>query len=211
MLWRGQSRGRSEERRKTEDRRRKFMPANSPFETRRVRRSQRGQGDVKKPCALCESFVTLRGITNNPINQSTNQKMEKALIYEIIGTAILIIMGGGVVANSILKKSKAEGAGWVNITFGWGLGVFIAVIVAGPHSGAHINPAVTIGLATAGLFSLGQCARIHHCTGHRCISGGMHCIPGFQNPFRCHRQSRWETGGVFYHAGHPPQVLQHGF
>ena len=78
--------------------------------------------------------------------------MEKVLIYEIIGTAILIIMGGGVVANSIMKKSKAEGAGWVNITFGWGLGVFIAVIVAGPHSGAHINPAVTIGLATAGLF-----------------------------------------------------------
>lgn len=78
--------------------------------------------------------------------------MEKAIIYEIIGTAILIIMGGGVVANSILKKSKAEGAGWVNITFGWGLGVFIAVIVAGPHSGAHINPAVTLGLASAGLF-----------------------------------------------------------
>ncbi len=78
--------------------------------------------------------------------------MEKAIIYEIIGTAILIIMGGGVVANSILKKSKAEGAGWVNITFGWGLGVFLAVIVAGPHSGAHINPAVTLGLATAGMF-----------------------------------------------------------
>jgi glycerol uptake facilitator protein len=78
--------------------------------------------------------------------------MEKALIFEVIGTAILILMGGGVVANSILKKSKAEGAGWVNITMGWGLGVFIAVIVAGPHSGAHINPAVTIGLATAGLF-----------------------------------------------------------
>lgn len=78
--------------------------------------------------------------------------MENALIFEVIGTAILILMGGGVVANSILKKSKAEGAGWVNITLGWGLGVFIAVIVAGPHSGAHINPAVTIGLATAGLF-----------------------------------------------------------
>ncbi len=78
--------------------------------------------------------------------------MDNAFIFEVIGTAILIIMGGGVVANSILKKSKAEGAGWVNITFGWGIGVFIAVIVAGPHSGAHINPAVTIGLATAGLF-----------------------------------------------------------
>jgi glycerol uptake facilitator protein len=78
--------------------------------------------------------------------------MENALIFEIIGTAILILMGGGVVANSILKKSKAEGTGWVNIAFGWGLGVFIAVIVAGPHSGAHINPAVTVGLASAGFF-----------------------------------------------------------
>jgi glycerol uptake facilitator protein len=78
--------------------------------------------------------------------------MGNAIVYEIIGTAILIIMGGGVVANSVLKKSKAEGAGWVNITFGWGLGVFIAVIVAGDHSGAHINPAVSIGLATIGLF-----------------------------------------------------------
>ena len=78
--------------------------------------------------------------------------MDNVLIYEVIGTAILIIMGGGVVANSNLKKSKAEGAGWVNITFGWGLGVFIAVIVAGEHSGAHINPAVTVGLAATGLF-----------------------------------------------------------
>jgi len=78
--------------------------------------------------------------------------MDKALIYEVIATAILIIMGGGVVANSNLKKSKAEGAGWVNITFGWGLGVFIAVVVAGDQSGAHINPAVSIGLAAAGLF-----------------------------------------------------------
>jgi glycerol uptake facilitator protein len=78
--------------------------------------------------------------------------MNQAILYEVIGTAILILMGGGVVANTILDKTKSHGAGWVNIVFGWGLGVFIAVIVAGPYSGAHINPAVTIGLATAGLF-----------------------------------------------------------
>ena len=78
--------------------------------------------------------------------------MEKALIYEVIGTAILILLGGGVVANTILTKTKSNGAGWVNIAFGWGFAVFAGVIVAGPHSGAHLNPAVTIGLAVAGMF-----------------------------------------------------------
>jgi glycerol uptake facilitator protein len=78
--------------------------------------------------------------------------MDKMLIYEYIGTAILILMGGGVVANSVLKGSKAQGAGWVNIAFGWGFGVFLGVVIAGPHSGAHINPAVTLGFATAGFF-----------------------------------------------------------
>lgn len=82
--------------------------------------------------------------------------MNTELIYEFIGTAILILMGGGVVANSILKDTKANGAGWVNITFGWGFGVFLAVIVAGPYSGAHINPAVSIGLAATGMFPWAQ-------------------------------------------------------
>jgi glycerol uptake facilitator protein len=77
--------------------------------------------------------------------------MASVYLYEFIGTAILVLMGDGVVANSILKGTKSHGAGWVTITFGWGLGVFLAVIIAGPHSGAHINPAVTLGLAFAGL------------------------------------------------------------
>ncbi len=72
-------------------------------------------------------------------------------LYEFIGTAVLVLMGDGVVANTILKGTKSHGGGWVVITFGWGLGVFLAVIIAGPHSGAHINPAVTFGFAFAGL------------------------------------------------------------
>lgn len=79
--------------------------------------------------------------------------MNSAYFYEFLGTFILILMGNGVVANSILKNTKSEGAGWLNITFGWGLAVFMGVTVAGPHSGAHLNPAVTIGVATAGLFN----------------------------------------------------------
>ncbi|WP_347862013.1 MIP/aquaporin family protein [Salimicrobium sp. PL1-032A] len=73
-------------------------------------------------------------------------------LAEIIGTMILIIFGGGVVAGVVLKESKAEGTGWVLITLAWGLGVAMAVYAVGSFSGAHINPAVTLGLATAGEF-----------------------------------------------------------
>lgn len=75
---------------------------------------------------------------------------------EFIGTMILILLGHGVVANVVLKKTKGEGSGWIVITFGWAMGVYAAVLFAGPISGAHINPAVTIGLAVAGLFEWGK-------------------------------------------------------
>lgn len=74
------------------------------------------------------------------------------LLAEYFGTFILILMGSGVCANSSLKDTFAHGADWVLISFGWGLGVYLGVIVAGPSSGAHLNPAVTIGLAVAGKF-----------------------------------------------------------
>lgn len=73
-------------------------------------------------------------------------------IAEFLGTMMLILMGVGVVANSSLPKSYGENAGWVVITFGWGFAVFLGVIIAGPYSGAHINPAVSVGLAVAGKF-----------------------------------------------------------
>lgn len=73
-------------------------------------------------------------------------------LAEIIGTMLIIIFGGGVVAGCVLKKSKSENGGWIVITFGWGLGVAIAVYAAGPFSGAHLNPAVTIALAYLGKF-----------------------------------------------------------
>lgn len=72
---------------------------------------------------------------------------------EFIGTAILIFFGDGVVANVLLSKSKAQNAGWIVITAGWGFGVAIAVYAFGSLSGAHINPAVTISLATIGKFA----------------------------------------------------------
>jgi len=74
-------------------------------------------------------------------------------IAEIIGTMLLILLGGGVVANAILNKTHGNNGGWIVITTGWALGVFIGVVVAGPYSGAHINPAVTLALALTGKFS----------------------------------------------------------
>ncbi|MBO6794148.1 MAG: aquaporin family protein [Balneolaceae bacterium] len=77
----------------------------------------------------------------------------EAYLGEILGTFLLILLGNGVVANVLLKDTKGNGAGWVVITLAWGFSVFVAVFVVAGISGAHINPAVTLGLALAGKFS----------------------------------------------------------
>ena len=69
---------------------------------------------------------------------------------EVIGTALLILLGNGVVAGVLLSQSKAENAGWIVITFGWGMAVMVAVFAVGQFSGAHLNPAITIGFAVIG-------------------------------------------------------------
>ena len=79
--------------------------------------------------------------------------MPQDLLFECIGTAILILLGDGVVANVILKGTKGHNGGWAVITIAWGLAVYIGAYVSGPYSGAHLNPALTIGLALAGKFS----------------------------------------------------------
>ena len=73
-------------------------------------------------------------------------------LAEFIGTAILIVFGDGVVANVLLKGTKGNGGGWIVVTFGWGMAVFVAVLCVGQYSGAHLNPAVTLGIAAAGKF-----------------------------------------------------------
>jgi len=79
--------------------------------------------------------------------------MSSILVAEILGTMFLILFGNGVVANVVLNGTKGNNSGWIVITTGWALAVFIGVVVAGPYSGAHLNPAVTVGLAVAGKLS----------------------------------------------------------
>lgn len=70
-------------------------------------------------------------------------------VAELIGTAILIVFGNGVVANVVLNRTKGNGGGWIVITFGWSMAVFVAVFCVSKFSGAHLNPAVTIAMAAA--------------------------------------------------------------
>ena len=72
---------------------------------------------------------------------------------ELIGTMFLILLGNGVVANVVLKGTKGNSGGWMVITTGWALAVFVGVVIATPYSGAHLNPAVTLALALTGKFA----------------------------------------------------------
>jgi glycerol uptake facilitator protein len=75
---------------------------------------------------------------------------------ELIGTALIIIFGGGVVANVVLNKTKGNNSGWIVIAFGWAIGVFSGVFVAAPFSGAHLNPAITLALVISDKFPLSE-------------------------------------------------------
>src|SRR5207245_11288543 len=74
-------------------------------------------------------------------------------LAELLGTMLLGILGDGVVANVVLNKTKGQNAGWIVITAGWAFGVTVAVYAVGTFSGAHLNRAVTIGLASIGKFA----------------------------------------------------------
>jgi len=77
-------------------------------------------------------------------------------LAEFIGTAILVTFGNGVVANVVLARTKGNSGGWIVITAGWALAVFIGVFCSQPFSGAHLNPAVTLAMAAAGKLATGK-------------------------------------------------------
>lgn len=78
------------------------------------------------------------------------------IISEILGTSVLILLGNGVVANVVLRHTKGHNSGWIVITFGWAIAVFVGVFIAAESSGAHLNPAVTLALAITGKFPWSQ-------------------------------------------------------
>ncbi|WP_299531256.1 MIP/aquaporin family protein [Ulvibacterium sp.] len=75
-----------------------------------------------------------------------------AYIFEFVGTCMLLLLGNGIVANVVLKGTKGSDSGWVGISLAWGIAVFVGVFISADVSGAHLNPAVTLGLASAGKF-----------------------------------------------------------
>src|SRR3954471_7177121 len=80
----------------------------------------------------------------------------QTLLAEAIGTMLLVLLGDGVVANVVLARTKGQNSGWIVITVGWGVAVAIAIYAVGRISGGHLNPAVTIALATIGSFPWAQ-------------------------------------------------------
>ena len=82
----------------------------------------------------------------------------ETMLAELVGTALLVLLGNGVVAGVLLSKSKAQNAGWIVITAGWGLALAIAVYAVGAISGAHLNPAITIGQLIVGGIEAGDAA-----------------------------------------------------
>ena len=79
-------------------------------------------------------------------------------VAEFIGTALLVLFGNGVVANVVLARTKGNNSGWIVITAGWGLAVFIGAFCAAPFSGAHLNPAVTLAMTLAGKLKISKVA-----------------------------------------------------
>ena len=111
---------------------------------------------------------SLLEIESNRLQNIKGGKKLTPFLAELVGTMLLIVFGGGVVGGVLMRKSKAEGAGWVVITIGWGLAVAIAVYAVGQFSGAHINPAVTLGSSDDRRISLGGSSDVYPCSNDWC-------------------------------------------
>lgn len=98
-------------------------------------------------------------------------------LAELMGTMLLVLLGDSVVANVVLKKTKGSGSGWIVITTGWALANVVAVYSCIAYSGAHLNPAVTLGLASIGKFDW-RCPLLHPCPNAGRFRGGRTDVAG---------------------------------
>ncbi len=131
--------------------------------------------------------------------------MDNIFVAEMVGTAILILLGDGVVANVLLKDSKGEGSGWIVITAGWGFAVPSVCYAARLYSGAHLNPAVTIGLAVGDLTAWERRSAVPRRRVRRGVHRGHPGVPRLLEPLGGDRGPRAEAGRVL----HWPGATQH--
>ncbi len=118
-------------------------------------------------------------------------------VAEAVGTMILILLGDGVVANVLLARSKGQNSGWIVITVGWGVAVTIAVYAVGRISGAHLNPAVTIALATIGSFPVGRRGRVRGSADGWRVPGRRARVADVPAPLAPDGRSGREAGACF--------------
>lgn len=114
--------------------------------------NQRCDTKLQANCVLMPVIRVVLKVFSRVLRSRVGEIEMRACIAEFIGTALLIVLGNGVVANVVLDKTKGHGAGWIVITAGWAFAVFAAATCTAPISGAHLNPAVSVALAAHGLF-----------------------------------------------------------
>ena len=128
------------------------------------------------------------------------RRLNESIRREIIGTMLLVILGDGVVANVVLNRSKGQNGGWIVITTGWAFAVTIAVYAANAVSGAHLNPAVTIALATIGTFAWASVPGYVAAQMIGAFLGAIVVWLAYLPHWRLTTGSRREAGGVLHGA-----------
>src|SRR5436190_3603397 len=123
-------------------------------------------------------------------NRSPLSRLVNPYVAEFIGTTLLVLFGNGVVANVVLARTKGNNGGWIVITAGWGLAVFIGAFCSASYSGAHLNPAVTVAMAIAGKLELSMVAGYLGAQMAGGILGGAWAYFFYREPFKA-----WEDAG----------------
>ena len=127
----------------------------------------------------------------------------QTLLAESIGTMLLVLLGDGVVANVVLKRTKGQNCGWIVITVGWGVAVAMAVYAVGRISGAHLNPAVTIGAGRDRQLPVGGRARLYRGADDRRVPRRRARLAGVPAALARHRRPGAKLGGVLHRPGDP--------